>query len=136
MESSGGGIQVSAARGVRCESVGGGIRLIDVSGELKVSTAIGSILAQLLRTIENSYLSTGSGDITVLIPSNMAVTVQAHNDSPGRFGRIISEFPEVHVQTGAASSGGRIVAAGAINGGGPLLTIAAADGTIFLRRHK
>jgi DUF4097 and DUF4098 domain-containing protein YvlB len=132
VESAGGGIQVSSAKGVRCESVGGGIRLLNVSGELKVATAIGSILAELLRGIETSYISTGSGDITILIPSNLAVTVQAHND---RFGRIVSDFPEVRVQTPRAWQGG-VVANGAINGGGPVLTIAAADGTIFLRRQK
>jgi DUF4097 and DUF4098 domain-containing protein YvlB len=136
VESAGGGIQVGASSGVRCESVGGGIRLHGVSGELHVSTAIGSILAELLRGVEKSYISTGSGDITIFIPSNLAVTVQAHNHSPGRVGRIVSDFPEVRVQSEAATTRGRIVASGAINGGGPVLTIAAADGTIFLRRQK
>jgi DUF4097 and DUF4098 domain-containing protein YvlB len=136
VESAGGAIQVGAARGVRCESVGGGIRLHGVSGELNVSTAIGSILAELLRGIEKSYISTGSGDITIFIPSNVAVTVQAQNHSPGRIGRIVSDFPEVRVQPGASSTPGRIIAVGAINGGGPVLTIAASDGTIFLRRQK
>lgn len=137
-ESAGGGIQVGSARGVRLESVGGGIRLRGVSGEMKVSTAMGSILAELLagHAIANSYLSTGSGDVTVLIPSNLAVTVQAHNDSPGRVGRIVSDFPEVRVSSPSTPEPGRIVASGAINGGGPVLTIAAANGTIFLRRQK
>jgi hypothetical protein len=118
--------------------VGGGIKLRGVTGELHVATAIGSILAELLAgsAIENSYLSTGSGDVTVFIPSNLAVTVQAQNDSPGRLGRIVSDFPEVRVRNGAASRQGRVVASGAINGGGPQLVIAAANGTIFLRRQK
>jgi hypothetical protein len=90
----------------------------------------------LLRGVEKSYISTGSGDITILIPSNLAVTVRAQNHSMGRVGRIVSEFPEVRVQSASTSVPGRMVAAGAINGGGPLLTIAASDGTIFLRRQK
>jgi DUF4097 and DUF4098 domain-containing protein YvlB len=137
-ESAGGGIQIGSARGVRLASVGGGIKLQRISGEMRVSTAVGSILAELLSGsfLGNSYLSTGSGDVTVVIPSNLAVTVQAHNDSPGRYGRIVSDFPEVRVQAAAAQARGRVVAEGAINGGGPILTIAAADGTIFLRRLK
>jgi hypothetical protein len=109
-----------------------------VTGELRVATAVGSILAELLSggVIEDSFLSTGSGDVTVFIPSNLAVTVEAQNDSPGRLGRIVSDFPEIRVRNGAATSRGRVVATGAINGGGPQLVIAAANGTIFLRRQK
>ena len=134
-ESAGGAIQVGSARGVNCEAVAGGIRLTGVSGEVNCATAAGSILAELLtgRVLANSFLSTGSGDITVIIPSNLAVTIKALNESLGRLGRIVSDFPEVREETAVP---GRIIAAGAINGGGPLLTIAAAEGTIFLRRQK
>src|SRR6478672_11652530 len=41
-------------------------------GSVRVSTAMGSIIANILagKPMADSFLSTGSGDITVLIPSN------------------------------------------------------------------
>jgi hypothetical protein len=136
VDSAGGAIQIGAARGVRCQSAAGGIRLRSVSGPLNIATSVGSIQAELLASLPllDSFLNTGSGDITVFIPSNMAVTVRAQNVSPGQFGRIISDFPEIRVQS--RTGGALTVAEGALNGGGPMLRIAAAEGTIFLRRLK
>jgi DUF4097 and DUF4098 domain-containing protein YvlB len=136
-ESAAGGIRVSSAKGVRCESAAGAIRLRQVSGELKAATAVGSILAELAATGEllDSILSTTSGDITVWIPSNLAVTVQALNDTIGQRGRIVSDFAEIKVAAGAGANRGRTVASGVLNGGGPTLKLAAAQGTIYLRRR-
>jgi len=135
-ESAAGGIRVSSAKGVRCESAAGAIRLHQVSGELKAVTAIGSILAELNgRELLDSVLSTTSGDITVWIPSNLAVTVQALNEAMGQRGRIVSDFAEIKVAAGAGVHRGRTVATGALNGGGPTLKLAAAQGTIYLRRR-
>lgn len=134
-ESSGGAIQVNAANGVHCDSSGGAIRLRNVAGPLRASTAMGSILAELLsgNRIQDSTLSTNTGDVTVFISSKIPLTVQARNESSA--GRIISEFPEI------PSRGGQIgftpvVAQGALNGGGPVLHIIVVDGTIYLRRQK
>jgi DUF4097 and DUF4098 domain-containing protein YvlB len=137
-ENSGGAIQISAAQGVKCEAAAGGIRLRGVSGELRAATSLGSILAELMagQTITDSYLSTASGDITVVIPSNLSVTVEAMNQSPGRRGTIVSEFSEIRVQPGGARNQNRVTASGALNGGGPVLRIAANDGMIFLRRRR
>ncbi len=92
-ETSGGAIQVDAANGVRCESAGGAIRLRNVAGALHVSANSGNILAQLIagHPFADSLLSTNAGDITVFIPSNLALTIQATNETGGA-GRIISEF--------------------------------------------
>lgn len=132
--SGGGAVQVAAARGVQCEVLSGGIRLSDVSGELRAITGLGNIIASLAATalLGQSIISTSSGDITILIPSNLAVTVEAVNDSPAFSGRIVSEFPQIPVRqrTGAH----RMIAAGALNGGGPVLRVAAAEGTIYLRQ--
>ncbi|MBK5290738.1 MAG: hypothetical protein JJE04_03455 [Acidobacteriia bacterium] len=130
IENAGGGIQVGQASSIRCESMAGGIRLLGVSGELSATTAVGDILAELLRghNLRNSYLSTSSGDVTVTIPSNLAVTVRALNESAGRMRRIVSDFPEIRVDASGAS--------GQLNGGGPLLKIAAQNGTIYLRRQR
>jgi hypothetical protein len=80
-------------------------------------------------------LSTNAGDITVLIPSNVALTIQATNETGGS-GRIISDFAQVPVKTGGQSGMGPAVAEGALNGGGPLLRVNATGGTIYLRREK
>jgi DUF4097 and DUF4098 domain-containing protein YvlB len=128
-ENSGGAIQVDSASGVRCESAAGAIRLRNVAGAVRASANSGSILAQLASSqpMNESLLSTNAGDITVFIPSNLALTIQATNESGG-MGRIISDFAQVHAQAG--------VAEGALNGGGPILRINAMGGTIYLRREK
>jgi len=136
-ETSGGAIQVDAANGVRCESAGGAIRLRNVAGALHASANSGNILAQLVtgRPFADSLLSTNAGDITVFIPSNLALTIQATNETGGA-GRIVSEFTQVPVQTGGQSGGGPVVARGALNGGGPVLRVNVVGGTIYLRREK
>jgi DUF4097 and DUF4098 domain-containing protein YvlB len=135
-QTSGGAIKVGAARGVLAESAAGAIRLTGTSGPLRVSTAVGSIFAQLAKQslIGDSSLTSGSGDITVLIPSNLAVTIQALNQSPG--GRIVSDFPQVRV-TADESRRMRppVTAEGALNGGGPALRLVTSRGTIYLRRE-
>jgi DUF4097 and DUF4098 domain-containing protein YvlB len=136
-ETRGGGIQVGAARGVRCEAAAGGVRLRNVSGAVNVSTVSGPILAEIVRglPLESSKLHAARGDITVLIPSNLSVTVQAMNELPGRYGRIVSEFPEIRSLPVIAPVRGPVMAEAALNGGGPVLRLAAVQGTIFLRRR-
>src|SRR5579864_1422814 len=137
-ESYGGAIQVNAANGVRCDSAGGPIRLRNVAGPLRASTAAGSILAELLsgNRIEDSTLSTNAGDITVFIASNLPLTVAARNESVGALGRIISDFPEIHVKVLTQPGANPVVAEGALNGGGPILRLNVVGGTIYLRRQK
>jgi hypothetical protein len=134
-ESSGGAIQVNAANGVRCDSTGGAIRLRNVGGMLRASTAVGSIMAELLsgNRIMDSTLSTNAGDITVFISSNLPLTVMARNESAGSVGRIVSDFPEIQPRSAGYSP---VVAQGALNGGGPVLRINVIGGTIYLRRQK
>ncbi|MEO7145687.1 MAG: hypothetical protein ABI165_19510 [Bryobacteraceae bacterium] len=129
-ETRGGSIQVGAAKGVQCQSAAGAIRVRSVIGAVRVSTASGSILAELLPGLhmQESFLSTGGGDITVMIPSNLRVSVLARNESPGAGGRIVSEFPQIRIR--------RAMAEGALNGGGPLLHVTASGGIIYLRREK
>jgi hypothetical protein len=134
-ETGAGSIKVRSAQGVRCESGAGAIQLLGAYGRLRAATGMGSILAELAagKPLEDSVLSTASGDITVFIPSNLAVTIQALTDSPG-FRRIISDFPEIRLEAG--SRGARAEAQGSLNGGGPLLKLSVSEGTIYLRRQK
>ncbi len=130
---SGGPVKVGSADGVSCENAAGGVRLVNVSGTLRVSTAFGSILAQLLagRPITDSFLTTANGDITVVIPANVAVSIRARNESADSVRRIVSEFPGISVRL----EGSQVVAEGSINGGGPVLRIAGTGGTIFIKRQ-
>jgi hypothetical protein len=128
-----GGIYIGSAAGVRCDSALGTVRLKDVSGRMNVSVETGAILAELAAraALLESMLRSTAGDITVWIPSNLAVTIRAENETPGRYGRLVSEFPEIKPAAGR----GPMLVQGELNGGGPVLHIAAAQGTIFLRRR-
>jgi hypothetical protein len=122
-----GPVQVWSSAGVRCDSGSGGIHVTNVSGPMRVSTSAGSILANLLGSrLGDSYLATGNGDITVLIPSNVGVMVQARDNL-----RIVSEFRELAIRR----QGPQVIAEGPLNGGGPLLQISGMGGTIFLKRQ-
>jgi DUF4097 and DUF4098 domain-containing protein YvlB len=131
-ENAGGSIDVGSAAGVRVEASGGAIRLRGSSGALRAATDVGSILAELIpgALLKDSLLSTGGGDITVLIPSNLALTVKAQN-SRGRPARIVSDFPDFLKGTAVPA-----ILEGSLNGGGPVLTISASGGTIYLRQQR
>lgn len=132
-KNSAGPVQVGSAKGVRCESVGA-VHLDNISGSMRVTTAIGSIIASLLagKPIADSFLSTGKGDITVFIPSNVGVTIRAQNELSDSIRRIVSDFPGVSVRV----EGGQVIAEGAVNGGGPILRISGTGGTIFIKRQQ
>ena len=136
-ETRGGSIQVSGARGARCEAGTGTIRLRNSDGPLRLNTMAGNILAELLagRALQDSILSTLAGDITVLIPSNLAVTIQARNETPGARGRIVSDFAEIQTRPFQPGVEPRI-AAGSLNGGGPVLRLTAVGGNIYLNRAR
>jgi len=130
----GGSIQIGSARGVKCDSAQGTVRVKTASGPLRINTAVGSILAELLpgTRVQDALLAAGTGDVTVLIPSNLALSVMARNEAGGQ-ARIVTEFPAVQI---FGVNRPPLRAEGSINGGGPLLRINVADGTIFLRRLK
>jgi len=127
-DNSGGSVQVGSLQGVRVASAGGSIGLRGSSGSLRAVTDVGSILAELMSgmPMQDSILSTGAGDITVYIPSNLPLTVKALNET-GPAGRIVSEFSEIPVRDG-------VMAEGALNGGGPVLRLTSSGGTIYVKR--
>ena len=127
-----GPVTVREAAGIRCDSANGGITLGKISGPMRVSTAMGSIVANLQGSkLAESYLSTGNGDITVLIPSNVGVRISAENQLADSMRRILSDFREIQPRL----NGMRLQAEGRVNGGGPLLQLSASSGTIFLKRQ-
>lgn len=132
----GGSIQVGSAHGVKCQSGAGTIRVKTLSGPLKLQTAMGSILAELLSgaRIEDASLVAGSGDITVMIPSNLALSLVARNDT-GANSRIVSDFSELRPKTFTVARP-QLVYEGSINGGGPLITMDTGGGIIYVRKLK
>jgi hypothetical protein len=133
----GGMIRVREAGGIVSADNGGGITQVGSARGVRCESASGAIFASLFagRPAASSILESGSGDITVMLPSNLSVTVQAVSDlgrMGGRMGGIVTEFPEIR----AHQSGGRTVATGALNGGGPALKVAAARGVVYLKRQK
>lgn len=127
-----GPVTVREAAGIRCDSANGGILLGKISGPMRVSTAMGSIVANLEGgKLAESYLATGNGDITVMIPSNVGVRISAETQLADSIRRIISDFREIQPRL----SGMHLRAEGGVNGGGPLLQLSASSGTIFLKRQ-
>ena len=138
-ETASGSIQIGGARGVRCESAVGSIRLKNVSGGVRAATASGAVTVSLGAgyALENSYLASGHGDVTVFVPSNLSVTVKALNETPSSAGRVISDFPEIQrMLSTVGRQNGPVVAQGNLNGGGPVLMLSAAGGAISIKRQK
>jgi DUF4097 and DUF4098 domain-containing protein YvlB len=133
-DTQGGFIQVGSARGIQAESAAGTVRVKNDSGPMNLAAMAGNVLAELMggAAMQNSSLVAGTGDITVLIPSHMAVSVMARN-STGGTARIVSEFPEIRVQPTRFFQP-PLLAQGAINGGGPVLNLNTSSGVIYLRR--
>ncbi|MBA3973697.1 MAG: hypothetical protein C0504_05690 [Candidatus Solibacter sp.] len=136
-ENGGGSIVIGSAPGVHAESAGGGIRLKSVSGPVRATTTSGPIVAGFTRnaTLATSFLSSGAGDLTVHLPSNLSVTVKALNESSGWLGAIASEFPEIQARQ-PTSGYGSAFAQGDLNGGGPLLMLSVSRGSIFVKRAR
>ncbi len=130
-----GSIEVNSARGVKVESAAAQVRVKGTSGPLRISTAAGSIMAELFNgmMLEDSSLVAGSGDITVFIPSNLSLSVVAASQSNGPR-RIFSDFNEVRVMNSGLFQA-PVTAQGSINGGGPMLNLSAASGVIYLRKR-
>ena len=128
-----GPVTIGGASGVQCENATGGVRVGNILGPMRISTAMGSIVASLLGSrIADSLLATANGDITVAIPSYVGVTIRADNELSDTMRRIASDFSNIRVRR----QGTHLVADGPVNGGGPVLQIAAAGGTIYIRRQR
>lgn len=127
-----GPISIGYASGLRCESASGAIQVTNASGSMNAATIAGSIIAQFLPgfPVMDSFLSTGAGDITVYIPSNLQISIRAQNRGTGNIRSVVSDFPEVHTR----SFGGVVVAEAKLNGGGPLLQLTGTGGSIYIRR--
>lgn len=126
-----GAIKIGSARGLVARTANGTIQLDNVSGSVQASSGLGNLIVRLAGALQNSTLETTAGDITVFIPSNLAVSVEALNQGSSPAG-IFSEFAELQ----PARYGQGFRALGSLNGGGPLLTLTASEGAIYLRKLR
>ena len=133
VETGGGGIRLASAKGdVRAETGGGNIQLNGLWGGVSASSGAGSITAEFMgqagRKAE-SRIETSVGNIRVLIPSGLALTVQALVDS-GQERSIQTDFPELKIKSEGDFGPRETYANGAINGGGPVLKLNTSTGNI------
>ncbi len=138
--SAGGGIIVGSSRGlVRAGTQSGEIRLWKIAGPVEAETALGSITALVIadrRSWAQSQLATSGGDITVYLPENLAVSVQAIIEmATGKHG-IRSDFPLVFKKQDLALGPKEVFGEIQLNGGGAPLKIRTTSGNIEIRKVK
>ena len=133
----GGNIELNEILGTAQIGTGGGsIKVGPISGGLRAETGSGPIIATLARgnaTFVDSRLETSVGDITVLIPHDLPISVRANVEVARREG-IRSDFSEIPVTRSGEIGPREAYAEGKLNGGGPLLHIHTATGTIVIKR--
>ena len=132
----GGNLRLRSAKGfVRAHTTAGDIEL-DGIPSTDASTEVGAITARFMASSgqrRNSILQTSVGDITVYLPADLAVTVQASVAfSAGH--RISSDIPGIHIGPDGDKWAPTIVAEGKINGGGPVLEVHAGNGNITFKK--
>jgi DUF4097 and DUF4098 domain-containing protein YvlB len=139
LETGGGNIRLASAKGrVRAQTGGGSIEL-DGAASVEAETGAGGITVKLFASggaggHEDSSLETGTGDITVYLANDLAISVRAEIESA--YGHTVhSDFPEIHVSSEGGQYGPKTVTAeGQLNGGGPVLKVRTNLGNINFRR--
>jgi TonB family protein len=142
-QTAGGGIHVMYVSGpMEVESSGGSICVTGASGAVQAATSGGSITAWInpsapagkgpVRLEGPSQLASGTGDIIVYLPRNLAVNIDA----------MVINGTEHHIEADAAlhltmqgplSGVGPVHAVAALNGGGALLKLRTTGGKIRLQ---
>jgi DUF4097 and DUF4098 domain-containing protein YvlB len=140
LESAGGGIKLISARGpVRAQTASGGMKLFKLLRGVHAETANGPILAEFVgsrRDFTDSHLETTSGDITVWLPSDLAVTVKAAIELANGHD-IKSELPGMKVTWEGSDYGPKQAYGEAqFNGGGQVLKVHTSNGNIQFRVAK
>jgi hypothetical protein len=134
-----GNIRVDHARSLlRAESAAGSIRLSRCAGPVRAETAAGSIQAVITASREawaESLLESALGDISVLIPRDLAMTIRAAVEMAGGQHRISTDLPLTQ-RAGEGPGPRGIYAEGAINGGGAPLRLRTVSGNIEIRSQK
>jgi hypothetical protein len=132
---SGGGIRVVRTFGpTDLETSGGSIYLTQVDSAVKASTSDGGITAWFVTPTKGSgtcELQSSSGDITVHLPRELAVTIDALVMKGGDHRVIVDPAFPLKVSYDDSSKGSHIVRAeGDLNGGGEILRLRTVAGNI------
>src|SRR6267142_2524553 len=142
-QTGGGGIRVVTVSGpMEVESSGGSICLTRVAGSVQAATSGGTITAWInpdapsgggnVRLGGSSQLTSGSGDIVVFLPRNLAATIDATLATGGE--RRIEADPALHLMIqGSTSGNGPVHATAVLNGGGAPLRLRSTAGKIRLQ---
>jgi DUF4097 and DUF4098 domain-containing protein YvlB len=135
LKSGGGTIRLgSSQQFVRASTAAGSIECHQLGSGANVMSGSGSIIAEFARNLHfvASRIETGAGDILLTVPANFAAQVLFKADNP--WGHTIrADFPSVQMD---GHSGSKLQAKGAVNGGGPLLSVETGDGSISLEKAK
>ena len=138
-DTAGGSIEVGrAVQGVRAATAAGDIRLSEAAGQVYAASAGGNIHAYFVNggRLRNSLIETTAGAIVVWLPADLGVVIDAQIDFARGAGRIESEFADIVVSESQDPFAPRALrAGGALNGGGPTLTIRNTSGRIQIRRR-
>jgi TonB family protein len=142
-QTGGGGIHVMYVSGpMEVESNGGSICLTGVAGAVQAATSGGTIRAWinpeaasgsgLVRLGGASQLASGTGDIIVYLPRNLAVNIDATVANGGEHN--IEADPALHLTVqGPTNGSGPVHAVGPLNGGGAPLKLRTMGGKIRLQ---
>lgn len=106
----------------------GTARIAGLAGALKLETYKGDVKAAIVRLAGDVRAETYKGNITVSLPTASAFELEAES---GR-GTLNVEFPAPLTGRGGRHRG--LVASGAVNGGGPRVSLKTEKGTIALRK--
>jgi hypothetical protein len=133
-ETAGGPIDVESARAViRAETASGLINLRHIAGPVRAETAAGNITATVIADRAGwaeSMLGTHSGDVTVYVPANLAMTIRATIEMAGSREAFRSDFPLVFKDLLNLPGMREITGEAQLNGGGPPLVLRTTNGRI------
>lgn len=137
-ETGGGSLEFREVTGpARIETGGGGIKVWSITGGLHAETGSGPIIATLTRgaAFTESRLETSVGDIVVVVPPGLGMTIRAAVDVARGQG-ITSDWPgdiKIHSSEGFSRE---VYAEGSLNGGGPVVHIHTSTGNISIKKGK
>jgi len=135
----GGSIRVASARGgAHCETAAGPIDLGSVEGSIRAITSSGSIRAAVARgraPFSDSSLEAWQGDVTIILPDSLPLTIRALVDNPAGH-PIRSDFPLTITRDTEVAGRPVEIAEGSIGGGGSLLKVRTLGGSIVILKAK
>jgi DUF4097 and DUF4098 domain-containing protein YvlB len=134
----GGSIAVDGSKGpVRASTSGGSIEVRDARAGVTAKTSGGSVTAELnvaKGADATTELETAGGDVTVYIPDNLSVTIEARirRTKGGKYA-IHSDFP---IPGGIELTGDKARATLELGGGGDRIRLRTSQGDIYIKKLK